>query len=84
MFFEHVDFEGAQFSIRMEPMDYKKEISNFAFLPGRFNDVVSSIKIEGWSSSSEFNEIVFEDEVIGNDMRPEWRWEESNRCYHTE
>lgn len=75
-FFEHVDFEGAQFSIRMEPMDYKKEIPNFAFLPGRFNDVVSSIKIEGWSSSSEFNEIVFEDEFIGNDMRPEWRWED--------
>ena len=32
--------------------------------------------MRGWASSGEFTEMVFEDEFIGNDMRPEWRWED--------
>ena len=74
--FQHVDFEGARLPIRMEAMDYKKEIPNLHLLPQSFGDIISSIKIEGWSSSSEFTELVFEDEFIGNAMRPEWRWED--------
>ena len=76
IFFEHVDFEGARLPIRMEPMDYKKEAPNLHLLPQSFGDIISSIKIEGWSSSSEFTELVFEDEFIGNEMRPEWEWED--------
>ena len=75
-FFEHVDFEGSKLTIRMDAKDHKKEIPNFHYLPQQFNDVVSSIKIEGWSTSAEFTEMVFEDEFIGNRMRPEWRWED--------
>ena len=75
-FFEHVDFEGSKLTIRMEATDRKKEIPNFHYLPQKFNDVVSSIKIEGWSSSAEFTDMVFEDEFIDNSMRPEWRWED--------
>ena len=77
-FFEHVDFEGAKLAIQMGPADYKKEITNFSHLPQYFNDVVSSIKIEGWSTSAEFTEMVFQDEFIGNQMHPEWRWEDPN------
>ena len=73
-FFEHIDFEGAKLSIRMEPSEYKKEIPNLHVLPQNFADMISSVKIEGWSSSSEFTELVFDDEFIGNDMRPEWKW----------
>ena len=74
--FQHTNFEGAQLRIQMEPMDYKKEIPNLHVLPQNFGDTISSIKIEGWSSSNEFPELVFEDEFIGNQMRPEWKWED--------
>ena len=62
--------------IRMEPMDYKKELPNLHLLPQSFGDSISAIKVEGWASSGEFTEMVFEDEFIGNRMRPEWRWED--------
>ena len=76
VFYEHPDFEGASLPIRMEPMEYKKELPNLHLLPQSFGDSISSIKIEGWASSGEFTEMVFDDEFIGNDMRPEWRWED--------
>ena len=43
-------------------------------LPQNFGDMISSIKIEGWASSGEFSEMVFEDEFIGNEMNPVWQW----------
>ena len=58
--------------IRMETMDYKQELHNLHLLPQSFGDSISAIKIEGWASSGEFTEMVFEDEFIGNRMRPEW------------
>ena len=60
----------------MEPSEYKKELPNLHLLPQNFGDSISAIKIEGWASSGEFTELVFEDEFIGNRMRPEWRWED--------
>ena len=45
--FQHVDFEGVRLPIRMETMDYKKEIPNLHLLPQSFGDIISSIKIEG-------------------------------------
>lgn len=74
VFFEHVDFEGARLPIRMGPEDFKKEIPNLHMLPQNFGDTISSIKIEGWASSGEFSEMVFEDEFIGNEMNPVWQW----------
>ncbi len=76
VFYEHPEFEGASLSVRMEPMEYKKELPNLHLLPQNFGDSISAIKIEGWASSGEFTEMVFEDEFIGNQMRPEWRWED--------
>ena len=76
VFYEHPDFEGASLPVRMEPMEYKKELPNLHLLPQSFGDSISAVKIEGWASSGEFTEMVFEDEFIGNRMRPEWRWED--------
>ena len=76
VFYEHPDFEGAPLAIRMEPMDYKKELPNLHLLPQNFGDSISAVKIEGWASSGEFTEMVFEDEFIGNHMHPEWRWDD--------
>ncbi len=76
VFYEHPEFEGASIPIRMEPSEYKKELPNLHLLPQNFGDSISAIKIEGWASSGEFTELVFEDEFIGNRMRPEWRWED--------
>ena len=76
VFYEHPDFEGAPLPIRMEPLDYKRELPNLHLLPQNFGDSISAVKIEGWASSGEFTEMVFEDEFIGNNMRPEWRWED--------
>jgi len=76
IFYEHPQFEGAQLPIHMGPMDFKKEIPNLHMLPQNFGDIISAVKIEGWSSSSEFSETVFQDEFDGVQMRPEWRWED--------
>ena len=76
VFYEHPEFEGASIPIRMEPSEYKKELPNLHLLPQNFGDSISAVKIEGWASSGEFTELVFEDEFIGNRMRPEWRWED--------
>ena len=76
VFYEHPEFEGASIPIRMEPSEYKKELPNLHLLPQNFGDSISAIKIEGWASSGEFTELVFEDEFIGNRMRPEWRWDD--------
>lgn len=76
IFYEHPDFEGTPLHIRMEPSEFKKELPNLHLLPQSFGDSISAIKIEGWASSGEFTEMVFDDEFIGNDMRPEWRWED--------
>ncbi len=76
VFYEHPEFEGIGIPIRLEPSEYKKELPNLHLLPVNFGDTISAIKIEGWASSGEFTELVFEDEFIGNRMRPEWRWED--------
>ena len=76
VFYEHPEFEGIGIPIRLEPSEYKKELPNLHLLPVNFGDSISAIKIEGWASSGEFTELVFEDEFIGNRMRPEWRWED--------
>ncbi len=76
IFYEHPNFEGAQLPIEIRPMDFKKEIPNLHLLYQDFGDIISAVKIEGWSSSSEFSEIMFQDEFDGIQMHPEWRWED--------
>lgn len=74
--YEHPNFEGSKLTINMRPMDIKKEIPNLHILPQSFGDIISGIKISGWSSSKEFTEVVFEDEFDGTQMKPEWQWED--------
>lgn len=74
--YEHINFEGAKLPIPMRPMDFRKEIPNLHVLPQSFGDIISSIKISGWSSAKEFTEIVLEDEFDGTEMRTEWQWED--------
>jgi len=76
IFYEHPNFEGAQLPINMRPMDFKKEIPNLHILPQSFGDIISAVKITGWSASKEFTEVVFEDEFDTMVMKPEWRWED--------
>ena len=72
--FNHREFWGERLPIEITPKDTRKEIPNLHALPNSFGDMVSSIKIEGWSSSTEFSGMVFEDEFNGNKMKPEWKW----------
>ena len=73
-FFEHVNFEGARLPIEILPRDVIKAISNLHALPQSFGDMISSIKIEGWASSLEFDTLVFDDEFTGDIMKPDWKW----------
>ena len=74
--YEHPEYEGANLSIPIGPSEFKKEIPNLHVLPQSFGDSISAVKIEGWSSAQEFPQIVYFDEFIGNQMNPEWRWED--------
>lgn len=74
IFYEHIDFEGAQLVIEMKPSDFRKEIPNLSLLPQSFGNIISSIKIEGWTASTQFTELVFSDEFDGEELKPGWKW----------
>ncbi|HEX30170.1 TPA: DUF1349 domain-containing protein [Candidatus Poribacteria bacterium] len=76
--YEHIDFEGAELPIVMRPTDFRKEIPDLSLLPQSFGNLISSIRIEGWTSSSQFNTLVFQDEFDGEQMNPVWRWVDPN------
>ncbi|MBM3237227.1 hypothetical protein FJZ31_13120 [Candidatus Poribacteria bacterium] len=70
------NFEGESLSIEISQMDYKKEIPDLRALPETIGNVISSVKIEAWTSSTEFSEIVFQDEFDRGQMRKEWLLED--------
>ncbi len=47
VFYGHPDFEGVSLPIRMETMEYKKELPNLHPLLQNIGNSISSIKIEG-------------------------------------
>ena len=74
IFYQRPEFEGEELSIFLDQVDYKKEISDLRLVPEGFGNKILSVKIEGWTSSTEFTEIVFQDEFDRSQMRPEWDW----------
>jgi len=76
IFFAQPEFEGASLPIEITRKDSRRDILNLHPLPRNFDNAISSIKVEGWSSSTEFSEIVFQDEFDQGQLRPEWFWED--------
>ena len=74
--YQHANYEGSRLPLSLSAKEFKIELPNLHILPQSFGDMISSVKIEGWSSSSEFNTTVFEDEFDGINMNPEWMWED--------
>jgi len=66
------NFEGESLPIEISPVDYKKEIPDLRLLPETIGNVISAIKIEAWTSSTEFSEIVFQDEFDRGQLKKEW------------
>ncbi|GIX06578.1 MAG: hypothetical protein KatS3mg115_0981 [Candidatus Poribacteria bacterium] len=76
VFYEHIDFQGASLPIEILPRDSVVEIPDLSALPERWSRTISSVSIEGWSTSTEFTQLVFHDEFSGEQLDPRWRWED--------
>ncbi len=74
IFYADPNFGGAALPIRIGPEDNRKNIPNLHILPKSFGDKISSIKVEGWSSSGEFTETAWQDEFDSARMKAEWTW----------
>lgn len=74
IFYSAENFSGMALPIEMRPQDYKKEIPDLSLLPKSFTNIITSIKIEGWSSATEFDRVVFEEEFKGASLDAGWQW----------
>ncbi|GIX05658.1 MAG: hypothetical protein KatS3mg115_0061 [Candidatus Poribacteria bacterium] len=75
-FYAAPDFSGRRLPIEIHPYDYKKEIPDLSQLPQTFDNVISSVQIEGWSDQTPFDAVVFEDRFDGTELADGWRWED--------
>jgi regulation of enolase protein 1 (concanavalin A-like superfamily) len=78
VFYSEEDFSGLVLPMEMRPADYVKDLSDLRLLPSSFNNLISSIKIEGWAASSEFDTVVFQDEFHGTTFDKGWHWIDPN------
>ncbi|MAF12151.1 hypothetical protein CMK11_17030 [Candidatus Poribacteria bacterium] len=67
-------FEGEPFSIDVTPQESIVEIPDVGALPQEMPQTLGSVKIEGWTSSTEFSQVVFQDEFDGTRLREGWEW----------
>lgn len=74
LFYAAPEFSGLSFPLELRPPDFEKGLSDLRLLPISFNNRIASIKIEGWTSSSEFDTVVFQDEFSGTTLQPGWQW----------
>ena len=84
IFYEHINFEGQALTVELSPIDYYKELPDLHTQSQFFGDIISSIKIESWTSGSGllFTELAFSDEF--DSLRPEWRWvDPRGDCQHS-
>jgi hypothetical protein len=84
VFYEHIDFEGQALTVELDPLDFYKELPNLHTQPRFFGGIISSIKIESWSSGTGnlFTELVFNDEF--DSLKPAWRWvDPRGDCKHS-
>ena len=72
------NFEGESLPIEISKMDYKKEIPDLRLLPETIGNSIASIKFEAWTSSTEFSEIVFQDEFDRGQLKSEWWLEDQS------
>lgn len=72
--FEAPLFEGEPFPIEVTPQESTVDIPDVRALPQDMPDTLGSVKIEGWTSSTEFSHIVFQDEFDGTRLRDGWEW----------
>lgn len=74
VFYSQEDFDGLSLPVIMHPADLTKSFEDLRLLPSSFNNLISSVKIEGWSSSTDFDTVVFQDEFSRESLEPGWRW----------
>jgi hypothetical protein len=73
-FFERPYFEGLAYPIPLTRRDTVREFPDLDSLPQRLPTTIGSVKIEGWTSSSEFTVVVLQDEFDGVRLREGWEW----------
>lgn len=78
LFYSEPEFAGMSLPIVLQPSDFEKGLTDLRLLPNSFNNMIASVKIEGWSSSSEFDSVVFQDEFVGASLQPGWQWVDPN------
>jgi regulation of enolase protein 1 (concanavalin A-like superfamily) len=78
LFYSGAEFSGMSLPLELRPADFEKGLSDLRLLPNSFNNMIASIKIEGWTSSSEFDTVVFQDEFNGATFRAGWQWVDPN------
>jgi len=73
-FFPQPLFEGEPFPVEVTPQESVVEIPDLRALPQSMPSSVGSVKIEGWTSSTQFSHVVFQDEFDGTRLRDGWEW----------
>ena len=76
IFYEHIDFGGASLPIEVLPRDSVIEVNDMRLLPEQFDKKISSVRIEGWTSSTDYSQSVFMDEFDQMGMDDAWEWED--------
>ena len=72
--FPNADFDGVPVSVKLTQRDSVYEIPDMRALPQSSIQSVGSMKIEGWTSSTEFTDVVFQDEFDGTRLHENWEW----------
>jgi len=79
--YEHIDFAEPHLEIPMTTAHLKQEIPELRMMQmvggqyaSTYGDSVSSVQVEGWSSSGEYSDVIFDDEFGDATMDPGWRW----------
>ena len=72
--FPGADFEGDPVSVALTQRDSVYEIPDMRALPQSRLESIGSVKIEGWTSSTEFTSAVFLDEFDGTRLHENWEW----------
>ncbi|MDA1190401.1 MAG: DUF1349 domain-containing protein [Candidatus Poribacteria bacterium] len=67
-------YEGEPHPIQLTRQDSLIEIPDMRLLPQTMPEVIGSIKIEGWTSSSVFSQVVYQDEFDSATLRAGWEW----------
>lgn len=73
-FYEKPYFEGVAYPVELTRQDTVREFPDLSYLPQQLPATIGSVKVEGWSSASQFSVVVFQDEFDGVKLRDNWTW----------